>query len=235
MEQAVIYLRTSSATNVGKDKDSDKRQRIACRKYATANKLEVTKEFYDSAVKGKDALASRPGFADMLEYCERSGVKTILVEKADRFARDVVVQELGFRDLCSKGYTLIACDAPEHFTSNPSPAAKMVRQMLGSVAEYQKDDLVEKLRGARERKRQVNKKSGLKTLTGAGKCEGKKSHRELNPELVKAAKKLLKWSERSGKKKPSLREAAQGLFDMGYQTTSGKPFSAAQIQRIVKR
>ena len=47
MRKAVAYLRTSSARNVGPDKDSDKRQRAAIAAYAKASGFDVVAEFYD--------------------------------------------------------------------------------------------------------------------------------------------------------------------------------------------
>jgi hypothetical protein len=38
---------------------------------------------------------TRPGFAATLKRIEGNGVKTILVETANRFARDIMVQETG--------------------------------------------------------------------------------------------------------------------------------------------
>ena len=49
---AVAYYRTSSATNVGADKDSLKRQKEAVANYAKSNKIEIVREFYDAAVSG---------------------------------------------------------------------------------------------------------------------------------------------------------------------------------------
>jgi hypothetical protein len=43
--QAVAYMRTSSATNVGADKDSEKRQRAAIEGYARGAGLEVVDWF----------------------------------------------------------------------------------------------------------------------------------------------------------------------------------------------
>jgi hypothetical protein len=50
----------------------------------------------------------------------------------------------------------------------------MMRQIAGAFSEYEKARLVAKLRAARERKR-----------AATGKCEGRKNHAELNPELVR--------------------------------------------------
>ena len=58
---AIAYLRTSSATNVGADKDSDKGQRQAIEAYAKHAGHELVAEFYDKAVSGADPIETRPG------------------------------------------------------------------------------------------------------------------------------------------------------------------------------
>ena len=54
LKPAVAYLRTSSATNVGADKDSDKRQRAAIEAYAKRAGFALVAEYYDKAVSGAD-------------------------------------------------------------------------------------------------------------------------------------------------------------------------------------
>ncbi len=66
LTEAVAYFRTSSATNVGADKDSEKRQRAAIEAYAKAAGVAIVETFYDAAVSGADAIDERPGFAAML-------------------------------------------------------------------------------------------------------------------------------------------------------------------------
>ena len=60
--EAVAYLRTSSSTNAGPDKDSDKRQRAAITAFAKAQGYVIVDEFYDAAVSGADPIAERTGF-----------------------------------------------------------------------------------------------------------------------------------------------------------------------------
>jgi DNA invertase Pin-like site-specific DNA recombinase len=85
--EAVAYLRTSSATNVGADKDSDKRQREAIQAFAKSAGFIIVDEFYDAAVSGADEVQARPGFAAMLERIRGNGVRTIIIETANRFVR----------------------------------------------------------------------------------------------------------------------------------------------------
>ena len=79
---AIAYLRTSSATNVGADKDSDKRQRVAIASFARRAGYELVDEYYDKAARGADALEAGPGFCAMLERIAGNGVHTIIVEMA---------------------------------------------------------------------------------------------------------------------------------------------------------
>jgi DNA invertase Pin-like site-specific DNA recombinase len=178
--EAVAYLRTSSATNVGPDKDSDKRQREAIQVFAKRAGYTIVDEFYDAAVKGADPVQERPGFAALLERIRGNGVRTIIVETANRFARDLIVQETGHRMLKAQGIEIIAADSPGAFVED-TPTATLVRQVLGAVAQFDKAMTVAKLRLARDRIRKRD-----------GKCEGRKSHSEERPEAVQLAKQLHK-------------------------------------------
>src|SRR3954464_240257 len=135
--QAVAYLRTSSATNIGTDKDSDKRQRDAIADFAKRGGFVIVDEFSDAAVSGADHIDQRPGFTDMLKRIEGNGVRTILVETANRFARDLMVQEVGYAMLKERGIALIAADSPSSFLDD-TPTTKLVRQVLGAIAEFDK-------------------------------------------------------------------------------------------------
>src|SRR5450759_1394079 len=101
--EAVAYLRTSSAANVGADKDSDKRQRAAIEGFAKRAGYDLVDTFPDPAVSGADAIESRPGFAALLDRIEGNGVRTVIVEDASRFARELVTQELGILLLIERG------------------------------------------------------------------------------------------------------------------------------------
>jgi DNA invertase Pin-like site-specific DNA recombinase len=58
--EAVAYMRTSTLTNVGEGKDSEKRQRAAIEAYARATGHTITPAnwFYDAAVKGADPVTA---------------------------------------------------------------------------------------------------------------------------------------------------------------------------------
>jgi DNA invertase Pin-like site-specific DNA recombinase len=216
---AIAYLRTSSAANVGADKDSDRRQREAIQAFARRAGYELVAEFYDAAVSGADPIDTRPGFAAMLERIEGNGVRTIMVETASRFARDLMVQEVGHAKLRERGIDLIAADNPGSFIDD-TPTAKLVRQVLGAISEFDKAMTVAKLRGARERKRRES-----------GKCEGRKSHAELRPDVVALARALRRKRPKGGQR--SVRQIAAELAQRGHLNERGQPFSAMSVRSML--
>ena len=123
MVKVGMYLRTSSATNI--DGDSQDRQISAIESYAKANGMEIAVKVSDLAVKGSDSIHDRKGFAKLIQYCLDNNVDTILCENASRFARDVIVQELGYRELKALNLQLIPVDAPDYFTGD-SPSLNMI-------------------------------------------------------------------------------------------------------------
>lgn len=215
---AVAYYRTSSAANVGADKDSERRQREAVASYATAARLTVDAEFYDAAVSGADPVDARAGFVALLEYCEAHGVGVVLVENASRFARDLAVQLTGHALLHRLGIELVPVDAPTHFT-DPTPTAEMVRQILGAVSQFEKASLVAKLKHARQRIREET-----------GRCEGRKAVPEA---VVAEARRLARKNPKTGQAR-SLRQVAAELARLGHLAPSGAPYFAASVSRMLK-
>ena len=219
LTKAVAYLRTSSKTNVGPDKDSDKRQLASIQAYAKANGFDVVDTYYDAAVSGADPVTDRAGFAEMLERLLSNGARTIVLESPDRFARDLMVQVAGHDMLKAKGIALIAASAPTFFLED-TPTAVLVRQVLGAIAQFEKAGLVAKLAAARKRKR-----------VATGKCEGRKTHAERRPEAVALAKALSRKRPKGGQM--SLRAVSAELAARGFLNERGAPFNHKSIAAML--
>jgi DNA invertase Pin-like site-specific DNA recombinase len=220
MKPAYGYLRTSSAQNVGEDKDSEKRQRVAIEGFAKAAGYRIAGWYRDPAISGADPVPSRPGFAAMLEALVGDGVRTIIVESPDRFARDLAVQLAGHDYLRGLGLDLVPASAPDFFV-NDTPTAVLVRQVLGAISQFEKATLVAKLKAARERKRERT-----------GKAEGRKSHAEARPEVVALARQLRRKPR--GGKRPSLRDVAAALAERGFLNVNSQPYAAASVASMLR-
>lgn len=215
---ATAYLRTSSATNV--DGDSPHRQSDAIMAFAARQGIEVVSSFWDAAVSGADPIEAREGFLALLAHCEADGITTVVVEDPSRFARSMLAQELGVLLLTKRGLRLLTATG-EDLTDHSHPAKNAHRQMAGLMAEYEKANTVLRLRAARER-----------VKADRGKCEGRKSHIELRPELVQEARRLARRSPKTGRKR-SLRGIAVELAALGYVTAHGRPLSHSTVMKLV--
>ena len=116
------------------------------------------------------------------------------------------------------GIKLIAADSPDAFVHD-TPTAKLVRQVLGAVAEFEKTALVAKLKGARDRKRRET-----------GWCGGQRPHSMTRPETVALARKLHRASR--GKRK-SLRKIAAALAAAGHLNDRGQMFAAQSVKAML--
>ena len=206
--RAAAYLRTSSAANV--NGDSAHRQNAAIMQYGARAGVEVVACFYDAAVSGADQVGTRKGFAAMMAFCEEYGITSIVVETANRFSRDLIVQETGHAMLTAKGFALIAADDPDGFT-NDTPTAVLIRQILGAVAQFDKAMTVDKLRAARDRA----------SAAKGRRVEGRKGHLERDPALAKEARRLARKSPRTGEAR-SLRQSLDRQRDFTSGTGGGR-------------
>jgi hypothetical protein len=144
-------LRHRPALVARHSKDSDKRQRAAIDAFAKRAGFAVIAEFSDPGVSGADPIETRPGFSSLLDRIEANGVRTVIVEDASRFARELVTQELGIIALIKRRVRVLTANGDD-LTDSSDPSRKMMRQIAGSFAEYEKARLVAKLKAARERK-----------------------------------------------------------------------------------
>ena len=224
MTKALAYLRTSSATNVGGD--TDKRQRAAIEAYAVGHGIEIAGEYYDADVSGTDAVERRPGFRDMVARIMGNGVRLVLVEDASRFARDVVVQELGLRMLRELGVRVVTASGID-LTDDASPEASFIRRVLGAASQAEKERLVLKMRAARDRNATARGYRTDHRPAGAGPY---KAVHDAIRELVANDPTL------------SLQAIADALtarglvakVGRGEDRRPGKPFATANISRFIK-
>ncbi len=145
MENAVIYARYSSDKQT---EESIEAQVRACREYAERHGLYVKNVYADEAVSGKgNKTASRKQYQRLLRDCDKGAVKTILIHKYDRIARNLGEHVNLEARLKADGTRLVAV-AQDFGTSSE---AKIMRALMWSLSEYYIDNLASETRkGLRE-------------------------------------------------------------------------------------
>ena len=217
---AIAYLRTSSATNVGADKDSDKRQREAITAFARHSGHIIVAEYFDAAVSGADPIEGRPGFKALLDRIVSNGVRVVIVEDASRFARTLMVQEAGIALLVGLGVRVLTSRGDD-LTDSDDEMRVAMRQIVGVFSQLEKTRLVKKLRKARDRKRDAH-----------GRCEGRKPLAETNPGAVALAKRLRRASPKTGERRSFAKIGAE-LAAADFVNERGKPFNPKTVRAMV--
>ena len=212
-KRCFVYLRVSSAGQV--EGDGFDRQLIAVRGYAHANGIRIAKIFREEGVSGTKDLENRPALQELMLALHSNGIQLVLIEKLDRLARDLMVQETIIGDLRKHGFEIVSVLEPDLCSDDPS--RKLVRQVFGAISEYERAMIVLKLRGARQRIR-----------AKAGRCEGRKPYgtRPGEVEVVKRMKQL---------RSQGLSLAAiTDTLNREAKPRTGKQFYAANIGRILR-
>jgi DNA invertase Pin-like site-specific DNA recombinase len=217
MTPAVLYMRCSGMGQV--DGDTWDRQQDACRKYADAHEIEIVAEYRDEGLSGKTELEGRAGLAACLERVENNGVKLVLCESADRLARDSMIAELIVRQFQKAGVRVIAGGVDLTAGDDSNPTAKLIRQILASVAEFDRCVTVLKLKAARDR---------MKAKTG--KCEGQKAFGHYPGEAV-----TLTIIQDLSRKRQTPTQIARRLNELAIPARLGGKWHGASIHKILRR
>jgi DNA invertase Pin-like site-specific DNA recombinase len=222
-EKAVSYLRVSGKGQI--DGDGFPRQRETITRYAKAHGIEVVAEYRDEGVSGSKELDDREGLSELLTRIRSNGVRMVLVERADRLARDLIVGELILNQLRELGVKVIAADSGTELTAgDDDPTRTLIRQVLGAVAQFEKAVIVSKLKAARVRKRRAE-----------GKCEGRKAFgdKEGEAEVLAYIRKL--YRKPRGGDRLSYAAIAARLNAENIPTRTGKSWAPGTVYGILKR
>lgn len=167
-----VYIRVSGKSQI--EGDGPERQREYVRRFMETNSLVSVGEFFEQGVSGTVECMDRPEFSNMLAHCEARDVRAIVVERVDRLARDLMVQEILFDECRKRNIKIFPADRGqlEDVASNSGdPTRVLIRQVMGAIAQWDKSVTVMKLRAARERKKLETGRCGGKHPYGVNKFE----------------------------------------------------------------
>ena len=219
--QAVSYLRVSGKGQI--DGDGFDRQRDAIARYGKAAGLQLLEEYRDEGVSGTRELADRPGLAAILDRLESNGVRTVLIERADRLARDLMVQEVIVGQFAKIGARILTADGVDLTSADDDPTRRLIRQVLGAVSEFEKRVIVLKLRAARERKRARGERvEGVKPY----------GHFPVERAIIDRMRQLRRKPPKG--RRASVATVATLLNAEGHRNRAGREWSPQMIHHVLK-
>jgi DNA invertase Pin-like site-specific DNA recombinase len=222
--KAFSYLRVSGKGQI--QGDGFPRQREVIKRYVAKHQMEIVQEFRDEGVSGTKDAFDRPGLTELFVILKANGVRMVLVERADRLARDLMVGEIILAEFRKIGVKVISAECGTDLTvEDNDPTRKLIRQVLGAVSEFEKSCIVQKLRAARVRIR-----------SNQGRCEGRKPY-GVTPDERDVIARMRKWQ----KQNLTIIQIAQRLNAEGIcprtELRNGKQthWHATTVQRILAR
>lgn len=213
--EAYGYVRVSGLGQM--DNDGPVRQREAIERLCRDRSLILVNVFEESHT-GSD-LEGREEFHKMREAMLANGVKTVVCEKIDRMARDIMIQEGMICDFRKHSITLFSATPGEEDLCSNDPTRVLIRQILGSFFEYERKMIELKTRAARERLRARN-----------GKCEGVKEYGFFPAEQA-VLERILELRKRGA----NGRIIALRLNAENIRARSGKPWNPSTVRKILAR
>lgn len=117
--------------------------------------------FQDEGVSGKVPARQRPEFAKLMGQI-RDGER-LVVSKLDRLGRDSIDVEQTLRYLEGRGISVIVLQLGS--TDLTSTAGKLIRKVLGAVADMERDLLIERTQAGLQRAKAEGKRLGRPSKT----------------------------------------------------------------------
>ena len=218
------YIRVSSRGQVSGD--GPERQAQAISDFARVNGLTLLDSFREDGVSGTVEGMDRPAFTSLVELVERERaagvwVTGIIVERMDRLARDLMVSEMMLKECRERRIAVFCADQglENVADSDSDPTRKLIRQVLGALAEWEKSALVMKLRKARERQKAKD-----------GRCEGQKPMGKNQMEL-----KVVNFIRLAMTSGYSHARAAEEMNTAGLRNRKGGLWTAVSVEYLYRK
>ena len=220
--RAIGYCRVSTESQLdGLGMDI---QRDAIVELAAAQGLLLAAVFVDEGISGSEGLEVRTGLAEAVDDLIEHPGTTLIVPRLDRLARDLMVQEQVLAE-CWKAQGLVtSCSETERAYCHPDnpddPARKMIRQMLGAVAEYERSMIrVRLVRGRRRR------------LAETGWAGGPRPYGWDDPDEL-AVLEHIESQRRAG---VTWRRLVDDITGRGVVKRNGKPWTFQELQQVHRK
>jgi DNA invertase Pin-like site-specific DNA recombinase len=216
--KAFPYLRVSGKTQV--EGDGPERQLEKIRTFCIRHDLpESVERTFDAGVSGTIDGLDRPALAELMTKMQPGDA--IVVERMDRLARDLLVQELLLAECRKRNFLVYAADneLADMASNEGDPTRVLIRQILGAVAQWEKSVIVAKLKAGADKKRRET-----------GRCGGVAPYGELPGE-----KEILAYLIEQHRIGESLASIAASANIIGFLTRSGKHWSKQRVHNAVAR
>ncbi|RNB62017.1 recombinase family protein [Brevibacillus gelatini] len=190
----------------------------------------VYKEYVDAGISGK-SIDKRPALQELLRDVEEGKIQEVLVWKLDRISRKTsdllyIVEKLNKNNVKFRSYS-------EKEFDTETAAGKLSIQILGVIAEFQRNTIIENVKMGMKQRARNGKWNGGNVLgynvveVPSGK--GSESVLLVNPVEAELVRKIFRMYAAG----QGLRSIANQLNNEGYRTKLGNSFSTVAVKTIL--
>lgn len=140
MASVAVYCRVSSEEQASAGTIDN--QRDYARRFCDLNSLKIAAEYLDDGVSGTVPLSERQAGRRLLADAKAHKFDTVLVYRIDRLARKIKILLDSHEQLEAAGVTLRSMTEP---IDTSSPIGRFVFQLIGSIAELERETILERM------------------------------------------------------------------------------------------
>jgi DNA invertase Pin-like site-specific DNA recombinase len=201
-------------------------QESGIRAYCRSHGLRLVALLSDQGQSGSNGLDTRHGLAEALARIESGDATALVVYRYDRLARDVILQETLIRRLDDQGVGVQSVQEP--LTEGEEHTRKMVRQILGVIADHERAVIKGRMTAGKAAKVAAGGYGGGRPAYGSRASGGSL---ETNPDELVIVERVTSLRASGA----SYREIAKALADAGLTTRTGGQWNPNQVRRIAQR
>lgn len=225
MTTGIGYVRVSTDRQAEEGMGLQVQER-AIRAWAKRRGVTLVEVLRDEGESGANGLDTRRGLAEALARIERGDADRLVVYRLDRLARKLLVQLTVIDRLAQAGAEVVSVSEPE--VDGPDELRELVRNVLGSIAAYERAVIRGRLLAGKNAKRAEG------GYTGGPAPFGKRpENRALVTNATEAeAVALIARLRAEG---ASYREVCAALDEVGHRPRRGGTWQPAVVRRIALR
>jgi DNA invertase Pin-like site-specific DNA recombinase len=227
--KVAAYVRVSTDKQAERGLGLDVQEQ-AIRAWGKTNGHKLGTIHRDEGVSGSNGLDTRVGLQDALEALRAKTAGGLVVYRLDRLARDLIIQEQILAEVRRLGALVFSTSAAEagYLDDDPDdPSRKLIRQVLGSVAEYERAMTVLRLKAGRRRKAEQGGFAYGSPPMGYRADDGKLVPVESEQAAVRRALELQATGE-------SIRGITAALNAEGYHSKRGGAWHPTTVARLLR-
>jgi len=220
--RAAIYIRVSTQEQADEGYSLAAQQRTL-EEYCRYKKWDVVGVYADEGISGKN-MSARPGLQNMLTAAKDHEFDILLVRKLSRFTRSLT-DLLTACDMLEK-YGIKLCSYEESFDGSTT-GGRMVRNMLGVVAQFERETISDNVKAALEER----------AIQGYPTCAYVLGYDLINGCLVlnPHEAEIVKYIYKTYLTNKSLTETAAACAAHGYHGKRGHVMQPESVRRILTR